>query len=229
MHAACSLLGATTLSLDPAIGFDGLLNIASSENVRVIFMSPRHGAHSRIDQVHAAFEPELDPFVRSAIHGYAPIASKRLRSLKYIVQSGFEQVDGVVRLRDLPVAGNEGEYEEDDIAAVQQRFTVSSSDAVTRYYSGSDGAAAPVKNATFSHRETLATAAAAASALELTTADTVAVTAPLHTHLGFAAGWLAALSAHAKIGACRKQRAPLSPVRSRRGLCDRCCAPTPLQ
>ena len=50
-----------------------------------------------------------------------------------------------------------------------------------------------------SHRDVLASAAAAGKALGLTGGDVVAVTAPLHTHGGFACGVMATNAAHAKL------------------------------
>lgn len=66
-------------------------------------------------------------------------------------------------------------------------------------YTPTAGGAARGKPVT--HSDALATAAAAAKALALTSADVVAVTAPLSSHVGFAAGCMAANSVHAKTGA----------------------------
>jgi hypothetical protein len=91
--------------------------------------------------------------------------------------------------------GADGEYAEDDIAAAQHG--VAASDALFTHVSASGA-----KLSTASHAKVLSMAAAAGKAAGLTSVDTLALTAPAHTAFGFAAGWTAALGAHAKLGEC---------------------------
>jgi acyl-CoA synthetase (AMP-forming)/AMP-acid ligase II len=196
IQLAAGLIGAEVVVLDPALNFDAVLKVLGTESVRVLFMSPRVGAENRAAKLHEVFAEELDVF--NYEWGYEPYNSKRFRSFKYIVQSGSEEVDGVVNLSDLPVYGTGGEHDHDDVAAVQSYL--SKSDAVvTPYGLGSDGdASVPVKGKPATHADVLGVAATAARALGLNPADVVVVTAPLHTQFAVAAGALAAASANAK-------------------------------
>jgi len=74
------------------------------------------------------------------------------------------------------------------VAAAQHG--VVAADAVTKYVAPGGAGRRVV-----SHADTLATAAAAAAAAGLVTGDVVAVTAPLYTHFGYAAGALATVQA----------------------------------
>jgi acyl-CoA synthetase (AMP-forming)/AMP-acid ligase II len=105
VQSACAVLGAHVAVVDPAAPVSALLPVLASHEVRALFISPRVGGESRTEALSAALEPEFEPFARSAVWGYAPLVSKRLRSLKFVVHSGFDAVDGMVRLSDLPVHG----------------------------------------------------------------------------------------------------------------------------
>ena len=83
-----------------------VLRIVGKEDPRVLFLSPRQGAELRAETAKEHLEYELEPFEYGHVYGYAPLSSKRFRGLKYIVQSGFEAVPGLVNLEDLPVVGN---------------------------------------------------------------------------------------------------------------------------
>jgi len=215
IQSACAVLGAHVVVMDAATPVATLLPVLASEGVRALFITPRDGTQSRAAALSTALEPEFEPFARAAVWGYAPLASKRLRSLKFVVHTGMEPVDGMVRLSDLPVHGAgesvthvharvgvtslltvraEGEYVEDDIAAAQHG--VAAGDALFSHYNATGG-----KVTTASHAKVLSMAAAAAKAAGLTSNDTLALTASPHTAFGFAAGWAAALGAHAKLGA----------------------------
>lgn len=79
--------------------------------------------------------------------------------------------------------------------------------AVQAYLKPSDTITVPVTSAgtkgkPTTHADAVATAAAAAKALKLTSSDVVTVAAPLHTSFGFAAGCMAANSVNAKTGEC---------------------------
>lgn len=80
----------------------------------------------------------------------------------------------------------------DVIAAVQAY--VSPAQAISIPYAAGAGKGKPV-----THSSALATAAAAVKAVGLTGSDVVAVTAPLYTTAGLAAGAMAANHAHAKL------------------------------
>lgn len=102
---ACALLGATVVNIDVRASFADVTKVLGEEEVRVLFMSPRVGSESRLAKLATAFQEELEPFTYK-LSGYEPFESKRLRSFKFIVQTGAEPMDGVIRLRDLPVYGD---------------------------------------------------------------------------------------------------------------------------
>lgn len=98
-----------------------------------------------------------------------------------------------------------GEHDFDAVAAIQTSVLPGAAASVSYVVRG-DGAlhraAAAATNA-----DVVATAAAAARAMRIGSGDVVAVTAPLGTHFGFAAGFAAANGVHAKIGAVRCESA----------------------
>ncbi len=174
------------------------------EEVRALVASPRFGGENRLGKLVEAFESELAPAVREG--GYIPIESKRFRSLKHVVAATNELEDGVVRFMDLAVYGNDGAYDQDDVAAVQSYLgrndTVivpyaSSSSAAAA--SSSSSSAAPARGTPVTHASILASASAAAKSLGLTSTDVVVSTAPLHNPLALAAGFLAPSSVTAKV------------------------------
>lgn len=196
LQLACSLLGVTTVNIDVSLGFDAVLRILEAEGARALVLSPRYGSEMRADQLSTVFAPELHVFDFQV--GYMPYSSKRLRLFKFLVSTGTEAIPGVVRLCDLPVDGASGEYEMDEIAALQT--FVKPSDIVSISYvpaASPEGFAKGVAAA--SHTDILRVAATAGRALGLSSSDVVAVTAPLSGHAAFAAGCIAAEVTHAKL------------------------------
>ena len=101
-----------------------------------------------------------------------------------------------MRLKDLPVFGADGAYDQDDVAAAQS-YLAKSDTLVVSYAPAPGGGFARGGSAT--HAQLLASAAGAAKALALSAADVLVTTAPLHAELGLAAGPLAAAAAGAKL------------------------------
>ena len=197
---AAALVGATAVEIDPRLGMEHVLAILAREECRALFASPRFGGQDRLAELARAFAAELAPAVAEG--GALPLASKRLRSLKFLVCASAEFAEGVVRLRDLPVFGNDGSYDQDDVAAVQS--FLAAADTLTVPYAPAAAAAAAggagfARGSPVSHAQLLASAAAAAKALALTSADVLVSTAPLGGALGLAAGPLAAAAAGAKL------------------------------
>jgi acyl-coenzyme A synthetase/AMP-(fatty) acid ligase len=103
LQYALALVGATAIMLDQALGLDAVLRVLREESVRVLVASPRFGAEDRSAQLAEAFAPELLPAVVEG--GTEPLRSKRFRDLKFLVTTGGDAPDGVVRLKDVPVYG----------------------------------------------------------------------------------------------------------------------------
>ena len=112
--AAAALTGATVVSVDPRLPWDALFAVLDAEAPRALIMSPRGppgsgaagASEDRAAAIAERFAPELARFVGGAVWGYDPLESKRFRSLKYIVQTGFDDVPGVVQLADLASVGS---------------------------------------------------------------------------------------------------------------------------
>jgi hypothetical protein len=102
---ASALAGATVIVVDPLAEVSALVSIVAAENAKALFFSPRFNGDARVSKIQEAFREELEPFTCGARVGYEPIASKRLLSLRWIVQTGFDPIEGIVRLKDLPVYG----------------------------------------------------------------------------------------------------------------------------
>jgi acyl-CoA synthetase (AMP-forming)/AMP-acid ligase II len=171
-------------------------SVVQAEEARALFFSRRFGSEDRFVKAGTVFEKELESHV--LLGGYAPIVSKRFRSLKHLVCVTGETDDGIVRFRDIPVYGNDGDYADgDDVAAAQ--VYLSKSDAVLVPYTagGADGRT-PVRGKALSHADALAAAAAAAKALAIKSTDVVVLTAPLHHPLALIGGALAPASVTAK-------------------------------
>ena len=103
LQYAVTLVGAVAVLVDVRCDFDAVLKVVGEEGVRVLIMAPRHGLENRAAKLHDVFADELAWAKQEA--GYEPLHSKRFRSLKFIVSTGGEAVDGVVRLKDVPVYG----------------------------------------------------------------------------------------------------------------------------
>lgn len=196
MQYACALAGATAVVIDPTLDVNAVQSIVADEEVRLLWVSPRYGQQVRHTQIKEAFAQELEEYEYE--WGYFPINSKRFRSLKFIVSTGTESTEGIVRMKDTPVYGLAGVYDTDEIAAIQ--YYLAPSDAVAIHYAASNGSAAPVKTAAkpLNHTDLIKAAEAAAAKLGLTSADTVTVAAPLHYPATFAAGVMAAASKQAR-------------------------------
>ena len=188
LQYATTLAGGVVVAVDPAtVSPSALPALAASTGARVIFSSNRVGPVSLLTGLQEAFSEELAPFQKiGGLTGYEAFTSKRLRALKHIVLTGTEGVDGFVRMMDLPIWGEGGEYTHDDIAVAQSR--ISKDD--TAYHYGS-------QVVTGAH--VLGTSTAAAKALALTSSDALVLTAPLTSHFGLAAGALAANLSNAKL------------------------------
>jgi hypothetical protein len=105
--SAAQLTGATVVSIDPRLPWDAVLAVLAAEAPRVLVLSPRGaGGDDRAAALPEVFAPELARFTAGASWGYEPLVSKRFRSLKYIVQTGFDDVPGVVQLADLASVGS---------------------------------------------------------------------------------------------------------------------------
>lgn len=104
LQYAVAMVGATAVAIDAGVGMQDVLRIVGEEGVRVLVLAPRHGSEDRAAKLREAFAPELDYFNFES--GTEPLRSKRFRALKFLVTTGGEAPDGVVRLRDIPVYGN---------------------------------------------------------------------------------------------------------------------------
>jgi acyl-CoA synthetase (AMP-forming)/AMP-acid ligase II len=189
---AAALIGVTVVEVDPSISSESLLAILKNEECRVLFASPRYAGQNRLEELGKVFATELSPALKEGSN--LPIQSKRLRNLKFLVCSSVEFEDGILRFCDLPVFGNDGTYEQDDIAAVQSYLA--KSDTVTVYYTPSTNGF--TKSGQTSHSQLLSSASTAAKSLSLTPSDVLVTTAPYYSTLGLAAGPLAAASVSAK-------------------------------
>ncbi len=105
MQCAAALTGATVVSIDPRLPWDAVLAILKEEDPRALILSARFGSEDRAASISTHFAAELERFTSSRVYGYDMLKSKRFRGLKYIVQTGFDKVPGVLALKDLHVAG----------------------------------------------------------------------------------------------------------------------------
>ncbi len=103
LQYAAAMLGARLVLIDPKTSVEAALAVANAEGAKVLFFSPRVGSEDRTAAVKAALAPELQPLAAHA--GYQPFASKRFRSLKYVVTTGTEFDDNIMRFKDIPVYG----------------------------------------------------------------------------------------------------------------------------
>src|SRR5262249_29586367 len=103
LQYAVTLVGGVAVVLDARCDFDAVLHVLGAGGGRVLIMAPRRRAEDRAAKLHWVFAEELE--WAKLEHGYEPLHSKRFRDLKFIVSMGAEPVDGVVRLRDVPVYG----------------------------------------------------------------------------------------------------------------------------
>lgn len=197
VHCAASLTGATVLTIDPRLPIDAVQHVIDVESARALVVSPRFGAVDRAQSLTSDFEAELEPFVSGAVWGYDSLRSKRFRALKYIVQSGFDEVPGVINLADLYVMGDDGSHDHESIAAMQH--PVAADDVTTIEYRRSADGAQTLARTPATHKQTLASARACAAGLGLAPTDVIVVTAPLFSHFGYAGGALAALQSQAKL------------------------------
>lgn len=112
MASAAALTGATVVAIDARLPWDALFTILAAEAPRALIMSPRgppldgEAGEDRAAALAERFAPELARFTGGAVWGYDPLESKRFRALKYIVQTGFDDVPGVVQLADLASVGS---------------------------------------------------------------------------------------------------------------------------
>ena len=110
--SAAALTGATVVAIDARLPWDALFTILAAEAPRALIMSPRgpplngEAGEDRAAALAERFAPELARFTGGAVWGYDPLESKRFRALKYIVQTGFDDVPGVVQLADLASVGS---------------------------------------------------------------------------------------------------------------------------
>lgn len=103
LQYAVALAGGVSVCIDARAGFDAVLRVLAEEGVRVLVLSPRFGSEDRAAALATVFADEL---ARAAVEGGTePLTSKRFRALKFLVTTGGERVDGVVRLKDIPVYG----------------------------------------------------------------------------------------------------------------------------
>ena len=104
LQYACALVGATAVTLDPALPWEAVLRTVGEQGVHALVVPGRVGAESRTQQLTEHFAPELAYFATQS--GTEPLRSKRFRSLKYLVSTAGEVPAGVLRMRDVPVYGN---------------------------------------------------------------------------------------------------------------------------
>jgi hypothetical protein len=102
---ASALAGATVIVVDPLAEVSALVSIVAAENAKALFFSPRFNGDARVAKSRKRFGRNLSLSLVGRGVGYEPIASKRLLSLRWIVQTGFDPIEGIVRLKDLPVYG----------------------------------------------------------------------------------------------------------------------------
>lgn len=179
---AASKLGTTVVAIDPSANVDDVVDVLREENARGLVFGQRFSAQDRVAAVAAAF-PELSGYV----WGDA-VRSKRLRSLRHLVNTGTDGADGVRQFTEFLV------YDPQPDPLPRVRSLVGADDATVVPYSA-DGQ----RGAVVSQADLLETAVAAADALNLSVDDTVVATAGLHTRFGFAAGPLAAIHSGARL------------------------------
>ena len=102
---AAAMVGVGVVSIDPRVSFAGVKAVIASEQLRTLFLSPRHNAEDRLGALQNEFAHELGPAAQDTIGIYNILASKRFRSLKHIVCTSQDYVEGVLRFKDLPVYG----------------------------------------------------------------------------------------------------------------------------
>jgi hypothetical protein len=100
---AASLLGVTAVTIAPSVSWEGVEKILVDEGIKALVLAPRNGGEDRFAALPKVFEAELEPVTRTP--GYRPFASKRFRSLKYVVCTSNEFADGILRFKDIPVYG----------------------------------------------------------------------------------------------------------------------------
>jgi acyl-CoA synthetase (AMP-forming)/AMP-acid ligase II len=104
LQYAAALIGAQSVTIDPAASWEAVLQTVADEWLRVLVVPARAGTENRGAKLAEAFAEELDYAKFEA--GTEPLRSKRFRGLKWLVSTGGDAPDGVVRLRDVPVYGN---------------------------------------------------------------------------------------------------------------------------
>ena len=104
LQYAAALAGATAVPIDPEASWESVLQVVASQGLRILVVPGRHGSEARTAKLGDVFGEELDAAQFSG--GTEPLKSKRFRELKWLVTTGGEAPEGVVRLRDVPVYGN---------------------------------------------------------------------------------------------------------------------------
>ena len=113
LRCAAGLLGIEVVVVDPEVGFAGVKSLIASEGLHALILSPRHGSEDRHGALRAEFAQELKVALEGTegTYGYAPLESKRFRTLKHLVCTSLEHDDavgplrGVIRLVDMPIYG----------------------------------------------------------------------------------------------------------------------------
>ena len=169
--------------------------IINDEAIRVLFLSPRYGKEDRFTPLETIFAKETEKAVYE--RGIPPFESKQYRSLKYVVAVSTEFQDGIVRFRDIPVYGNDGNYGlDDDIAAVQNYLN--KSDTLSIPYTASNDGKNSIKGKSYSHQDLLTISNNTTKNLNLKSNDVLLSTAPLHVPVYYAISALAPASVTAK-------------------------------
>lgn len=184
---AAAKLGVTIVSVDPDLSAADVGAVLSEESVRGLIFGQRYKGKARTQDV-AGLVPELEQ------HQWGDtVKSKRLRSLRHLINTGSEQVDGIMHFNHFPV------YNPMPDPLPRVRSVLNPADPFVVPYTAGATDGAPVRNAELSQKDLLDTAAAAAGAMKLTDQDTVVATADLSTRFGMGAGPLAALHAGARV------------------------------
>lgn len=122
-----------------------------------------------------------------------------MRKLNYIIAFYNKSTQGIARMRDTAVWGNNGSWEEHDDIPIAQRGITAAHTAVTHYAPVGEGATATTQRVlSATHAQVLDSAEGVIRSVGLSSKDVATITAPLMSHGGFAS-MVAANKAHAKI------------------------------
>lgn len=182
---AAGKIGCTLVAIDPHVTLDGVKAILKGEGCRGLMFSQRFKSEHRGQAM-----KELTDLENWRWGDY--VNDKSMRSLRHLINTGHEDIRGVLQFKFFPV------YDPmpDPLPAI--RATLSENDVlVIPYQAGADGAG--VRGEALTQGDLINTAKNSAKTMKLNGDDVVVVSSWLSGRFGLAAGSLAALHAGAKV------------------------------